>query len=137
MVEQEQPGIGGSQPQGDLAAVQPQADNDKLLGALCYIFWILVPAIILLTDMKNSRFARVHAYQALVFAGVGIAFYIVYSIFTTVMVAITFGLIWCILWVGYFVPFLAAVYIAYKVFTQGQVVIPYLTDLTKSVFKDI
>lgn len=136
MVEQEQPGIGSTQPQGDLAAVQPQADNDKLLGALCYIFWFLVPIIILVTDMKNSRFAKAHAYQGIVFAVAGIAFYMVYGVFWIIMTAILWFFA-CILWVGYFVPFLAALYIAYKVFTQGQVVIPYLTDLTKSVFKDI
>jgi uncharacterized membrane protein len=120
----------------DLAGVLPQSDNDKLLGALCYIFWILVPIIILVTDMKDSRFAKGHAYQGLVFAALGIAFYIVYSIFVTIVSAVIWVL-GCILWVGYFLPFLLALYFAYRVFTQGQLVFPYLTDLTRSVFKDL
>jgi uncharacterized membrane protein len=136
MVEQEQPGAGSTQGHPDLAAVQPQADNDKLLGALSYIFWFLVPIIILVTDMKNSRFAKAHAYQGIVFAVVGIAFYIVYSIVYFIMTAIFWPLA-CVLWVGWFIPFVLAIYIAYKVFSGGQLVFPYLTDLTRQLFKDL
>lgn len=136
MEEQSHSGLGGARPQGDLSAVQPTTDNDKLLSALCYIFWFLVPIIILVTDMKDSRFAKAHAYQGLVFGALGIAFYIVYGFFWVVMTAILWFFA-CVLWVGYFVPFVLAVYIAYRVFTQGQLVFPYLTDLTKSLFKDM
>jgi uncharacterized membrane protein len=136
MGEQGQSDLGGAQPHGDLAGVQPQTDNDKLISALCYIFWFLVPIIILVTDMKNSRFAKAHAYQGLVFGAIGVAFYFVYGFFWIVMTSILWFFA-CILWVGYFIPFVLALYVAYRVFTQGQVVFPYLTDLTKSVFKDI
>lgn len=128
--------MGSAPPGGDLSAVHPETDNDKLLGALCYIFWFLVPIIILVTDMKNSRFAKAHAYQGLVFAAIGIAFYIVYGIFMIIVGAIAWFLS-CILWVGYFIPFVLALYIAYLTFTQGQVQFPYLTDLTRQLFKDL
>lgn len=134
--QQQRPGMGSASPGGDLSAVHPETENDKLLGALCYIFWFLVPIIVLVTDMKNSRFAKAHAYQGLVFAAVGIGFYIVYGIFSTVATAVV-GFLACILWVGYFLPFVLALYVAYKVFTQGQVQLPYLTDLTRQLFKDL
>lgn len=128
--------MGSASSGGDLSGVHPETDNDKLLGALCYIFWFLIPIIILVTDMKNSRFAKAHAYQGLVFAGIGIGFYIVYGIFMIIVGAIAWFLS-CILWVGYFVPFVLALYIAYRTFTQGDVQFPYLTDLTRQVFKDL
>jgi uncharacterized membrane protein len=127
-------GPGGSG--GDLRGVRPQADNDKLIGALCYIFWFLVPIIILVTDMKNSRFARVHAYQGIVWGAVGFAFYLVYGIFWAVLTSVV-PFIGCILWVGYFLPFALSLYFAYLVFSKGEVVLPFLTDLTKAVFKDL
>ncbi len=128
--------MGSASPGGGLSGVHPESDNDKILGALCYIFWILMPIIILVTEMKNSRFAKAHAYQGLVLAGVGIAFYIVYGIFMIIVGAIAWFLS-CILWVGYFVPFVVSLYIAYKTFTQGQVEFPYLSDLTRQLFKDL
>lgn len=128
--------MGSASPGGDLSGVQPETDNDKLLGALCYIFWFLIPIVILVTDMKDSRFAKAHAYQGLVFAGLGIGFYIVYGIFYTVATMVV-GFLACILWVGYFVPFVLALYIAYRTFTQGDAQFPYLTDLTRQVFKDL
>lgn len=116
--------------------MRPQADNDKIIGALCYIFLILVPIIVLVTDMKDSRFAKVHAYQGLVFGAAAIGFYIVYGIFWTILTAILWFLA-CILWVGFFVPLLAGLYFAYLVYSKDQVVLPFLTDATKAVFKDL
>ena len=86
--------------------------------------------------MKDSRFAKVHAYQGLVFGAVGVVFYIIYGILWVVMTSILWFLA-CILWVGYFVPLLLGLYIAYKVYSQGAVEFPGLTDATKAVFKDL
>jgi uncharacterized membrane protein len=127
---------------GDLHNVRPQQDNDKLIGALCYIFWFLVPIIILVTDMKNSRFAKVHAYQGLVFGGAGVAYAILFCVCLSVVgFALGGGFIaaavQCILWVFAIVPAAIGIYFAFLVFTKEQVVLPYLTDLTKSVFKDL
>jgi hypothetical protein len=47
------------------------------------------------------------------------------------------GLLACVLWVGYFLPFVLALVIGYRVYTAGQVEFPYLTQATASVFKDM
>jgi uncharacterized membrane protein len=122
--------------QMDLSGIRPEAENDKVISALAYIFWFLVPIVILVTDLKNSRFNKLHAYQSLVFAGIGIAFYIAWSIFTAILSAV-FWALGCVLWVGYLIPFVLAIYIAFRVFSAGQAEFPYLTELTKSIFKDI
>jgi hypothetical protein len=95
-----------------------------------------VPIIILVTDMKDSRFAKVHAYQGIVWGAVGIAFYILYGIIWIILSAVI-PFIGCILWVGYFLPFALSLYFAYLVFSKGAVVLPGLTDATKAVFKDL
>jgi uncharacterized membrane protein len=135
-----QPGGMGSPPGGDLSIVRPQTDNDKLVGALCYIFWFLVPIIILATDMKNSRFAKVHAYQGLVFGGAGIAFFILLCVFISILGAATGGFIALALqclWIVAFLPWIIGLYFAYLVYTKEQVVLPFLTDATRGVFKDL
>jgi hypothetical protein len=47
------------------------------------------------------------------------------------------GLLACVLWVGYFVPAVIALFIGYRVYTNGQVEFPFLTQVTASVFKDM
>lgn len=128
-----QPGSTG--PQGSFAGVRPATENDKLVSALGYIFWLIVPIIVLLTDMKNSAFNRVHAFQGLVFGGVGIAFYII--LYTCVTTAITAAVppLGCVLWIGYFLPLVMGLYYAYKTYSAGQVEFPYLSQVTRSLFR--
>lgn len=122
--------------QGSLTGVVPEAENDKLISALGYIFSPIVPVIVLLTNLKGSRFNRVHAYQGLVFFGAEVAFYILYGCVSFILTSIT-GFLACVLWVGYFVPFAVALYLAYRTYSAGQVEFPYLTQATMSVFKDV
>lgn len=126
---------------GDLRGVRPEQENDKLIGALCYVFWFLVPIIILVTDMKNSRFAKVHAYQGIVFGAAGLAFFLIFCVLLNIMgLAIGGFIAWmlqCVLWIIAILPGLVGLYFAYLVFTKEQVELPFLTDATKSVFKDL
>jgi len=89
---------------------------------------------VLLTDMKNSAFNRVHAFQALIFGGAGLALVILYTCVTTAITAAVPPL-GCILWVGYFLPLILALYYAFKTFTAGQVEFPYLSQATRSLFR--
>jgi uncharacterized membrane protein len=122
--------------QGVFAGVTPQSENDKLISAIGYVFTPLVPIIVLLTTLKDSRFNRIHAYQGLVFFGAAFAWYLLYSCAYFIMTSAA-GLLACIMWVGFVVPFAVSLYLAFRVFTAGQVEFPYLTQATASVFKDI
>ena len=122
--------------QGVYAGVQPQSENDKLISAIGYIFTPIVPIIVLLTTLKDSRFNRIHANQGLVFFGAAFAWYLLYSCVYFVMTSVA-GLLACILWVGYFVPFVASLYMAYRTYTASQIEFPFLTQATASVFKDM
>lgn len=116
--------------------MRPQTDNDKIVGALCYVILILAPILVLVTDMKESRFARVHAYQGIVFGGVCIAFYIVAGICWTIATSIFF-LLACIVGFLWLIPLAVGLYFAYLVYTKDAVELPFLTDATKAVFKDL
>ncbi|GBD20014.1 hypothetical protein HRbin28_00452 [bacterium HR28] len=124
-----------NQPTGpSFAHLQPSSDNDRLLAALGYIFWIVVPAIVLLTDLRRSVFAYVHALQGLVFGGASILFLILYTCVTTVLSAIVPPLA-CILWLGYLLPLALGIYYAYRAYTIGQTEFPLLSDVTRSLFR--
>ncbi len=122
--------------QGIYAGIQPQSENDKLISAIGYIFTPIVPIIVLVTTMKDSRFNKVHAYQGLIFFGVAFAYYFLY---TCAYIAITsvVSLLGCILWMGYFVPFVVSLYLAFRVYTAQQVEFPLITQATAAVFKDM
>lgn len=122
--------------QGIFAGIRPEAENDKLISAVGYVFTPIVPIIVLLTTLKNSRFNKVHAYQGLVFFGFAFAFYVLYSCAYFALTSVAWVLT-CILWVGYFVPFVIALFVGYRVYTNGQVEFPYLSQVTASVFKDM
>ncbi len=122
--------------QGMYAGVQPQSDNDKLISAISYIFTPIVPIIVFVTTLKDSRFNRIHAYQGLVFFGAAFAYYLVYGCGYFIVTSVV-GLLACVLWVGFFVPLAVAIYLAYRVYTASQVEFPYLTQATSAVFKDM
>ncbi len=48
------------------ATAEEAGDQDRLMALLAYVIGIIVPLIILLTDMKNRPFQKYHAVQALV-----------------------------------------------------------------------
>ncbi len=50
------------------------SNENRILAALGYPIWI-VAVVVLLTDMKNNRFMRLHAVQAL---GFNIAYWIIF-----------------------------------------------------------
>ncbi len=57
---------------------QPRTDNARFLAAVGYSFWIIVPAIVLRTDLRGSVLTSVHALLGLVFSGVSLLFLILY-----------------------------------------------------------
>lgn len=48
------------------------SSESRLLAALCYLILLIVPALVLATELRRGRFLRYHAYQGLV-AGVVLA----------------------------------------------------------------
>lgn len=122
--------------QGIYAGIRPQSENDKLISAIGYIFTPIVPIIVLVTTLKDSRFNKVHAYQGLIFFGIAFAYYILYSCAYFAVTSVV-SLLGCVLWVGYFVPFVVALYLAFRVYTAQQVEFPLITQATASLFKDM
>lgn len=116
------------------AHLQPSSDNDRLLAALGYIFWIVVPIIVLLTDLRRSAFAYVHALQGLVFGGASILFVLLYTCVSAALTVIIPPLA-CILWLGYFLPLALGISCAYRTYTVGQNDFPLLSDVTRALFR--
>ncbi|MGN6561917.1 MAG: DUF4870 domain-containing protein [Thermomicrobiales bacterium] len=113
----------GVPPQQNL---QPTEDNDKIMAALCYFFFIIMGIIVLVTDMKNKPFLKYHAYQSIVF---GVALAIGWIIASVLSVAII-GL--CLMPV----LFIVQIYYTYVAYSKGIFTIPLITDLTAKVFPD-
>ncbi len=113
--------------------LQPANENDRVLAALGYLFWVIVPLVVLLTDLRRSPFAYVHALQGLVFGGASVLFVILYSCVTFVVTAVV-PVLGCLLWIGYFLPLVLALLIAYQVYTANRSEFPVLSDLTRSLF---
>jgi uncharacterized membrane protein len=104
-------------------------DNDRVVAALGYVFWIVAVVMLILDDTKRKPLLRDHAVQGIGFAVVSI----VYGFFATFIyicaVIISFGILAFFLWVIFLVPVLVGAYFGYLAYTRdGLVEIPLLTD---------
>lgn len=82
------------------APAKSSGDDQKLIGALCYIpiMWVgfFVSLFVLLTEKKENKFLKFHAIQALMFMIIGgvvfICVWIVLVIVSMVLAAVTYGI---------------------------------------------
>ncbi|MGE5620022.1 MAG: hypothetical protein ACM3US_12270 [Sphingomonadaceae bacterium] len=54
---------------------EPYSSESRLIAALCYVFILIVPALVLASDLRGQRFLRYHAYQGL---GTGLVLLVLY-----------------------------------------------------------
>lgn len=73
-------------------STQPMSNENRLLAALGYPFGIIA-IIVLVTDMKNNRFMKYHAVQALFFILAAIVLFIGASILLAILGSISPGFI--------------------------------------------
>ncbi len=106
---------------------QPTSNENRLVAALGYPIWI-VALIVLLTDMKQNRFMRIHAVQAL---GYTVAWVVVYVALTILTAIPGLGLGLLFLWpLLYLAWIILALFYAYRTY-QGQTFeIPVVSQFT-------
>jgi uncharacterized membrane protein len=114
---------------------QEITDNDKLMGLLSYVIWLIVPLIVLLAEAGKTRaFQRYHAIQALGVLVAAVIFEVLISVFgclaTFVLGAVSGGLgslLGICLVPIYFVPWAVSIYYGIRAYQGQYVEIPYLT----------
>lgn len=114
---------------------QAITDNDKLMGLLSYVIWLIVPLVVLLSESGKARaFQRYHAIQSLGVLVVAVIFDVVVSICgclgSTVAAAVTAGigsLLSVCLIPLFFVPWAVSIYYGIQAYQGKYVEIPYLT----------
>ena len=103
--------------------------NDRLLAAAGYPIWIVALIALLMEGPKDRPFTRYHAVQALGFNVAALAAYFALGILSACVSQVVW-IIGCMLWMFFFVPFLVALYFAYRTYTQADYFeIPVVTDL--------
>jgi uncharacterized membrane protein len=88
-------------------STQPVSNENRLLAALGYPFGIIA-IIVLVTDMKNNRFMKYHAVQALFFVLAAIVVFIGASILLAILGSISnaflfLGFLYPLLSLGWFI----------------------------------
>ena len=115
------------------------SSESRLIAALCYVFLIVVPVLVLLTDLRRRRFLRYHAYQGLAAGVVFLALYLLvipgatWLLVNIPCVGWAFACLAPFLYLGGLALQLYWAYLAY----QGHVFsIPILGDLASSSMQD-
>ncbi len=104
----------------------PSQEN-RALAALGYPIWI-VAVVVLLTDMKQNRFMKTHAVQALGYAVAWFVIFVAFSIITIIpFVGWALLFLWPFLWLAWFI---LALYYAYQVYQGKTFAIPVVSQFT-------
>ena len=106
---------------------QPPSNENRILAALGYPIWVIA-LVVLLTDMKENRFMRVHAIQALGYTGAWVVVFIGLSILTALpFLGVAFVFLWPLLYLAWFV---IAVFYAYQAYQGKMFTIPVVSQFT-------
>ena len=118
------------QPAAPGAGADDPSQEQPVLAALSYIIGIIISIVILVTDMKKSRYMRFHAWHSLFWAVACMAIWIAVSILGTVLAMIPF--------VGILAPILfmvvglgeliLAIVLAVKAYNKDELVLPLITQ---------
>ena len=107
-------------------------DNDRLMGLLAYLFGILVPLIILLSeDSKNRPFQRYHAVQSLGLTAAIFIYEILACVVFTILTTVSLGVLSFCLWILFVLPLVPTILYGIKAYQGEYVEIPVVTDFMK------
>jgi uncharacterized membrane protein len=114
------------------AASSGMASN--VAGLLTYILGFITGIIFLVIDpFKNDKFVRFHAFQSIFFNVAIVAFWIVYTILSTILGIVSFGVLGIVMaLVGLLISLLILVYwifLMYKAYNNERYMIPYIGQL--------
>lgn len=110
--------------------------TSNVAGALAYVLGFITGIIFLVMDpYKNDKFVRFHAFQSIFFNVGMIAFWIVWSILTALLGALTFGVMGLLMALLGLVIALAIfgfwIFLMYKAYNNEQYMIPFIGELAK------
>lgn len=125
-------GGGGAAP----GAASSSGLTSNVAGALAYVLGFITGIIFLVIDpYKNDKFVRFHAFQSIFFNVGLIAFWIVWSILTALLGALTFGVMGLLMALLGLVIALAIfgfwIFLMYKAYNNEQYMIPFIGELAK------
>ena len=115
------------------------SDESRLIAALCYLFLLVMPVLVLVSDLRRQRFLRYHGYQGL---AVGVVLLLLYVLVIPLAIWV-FLHIPCIGWTFacaapfiYLGGFGLQLYWAYLAY-QGRIFsIPVVGDVVSSSLRD-
>lgn len=119
----------------ELVSPVPKSSVSLLSAALCYIIWFIVP-ILALSSGGTDRFTRIHAYQGITFAGLSIAYFF-FTLVLSAIAAILFGPLMFVVWMTWVAPVVMGLHYAYSAYTQRQTEFYFLSNMTRTLFKDL
>jgi len=115
----------GAAPATSVAGADDPSQEQPIMAALSYIVGILA-IIILVTDMKKSRYMRFHGFQALFMIVVWIAFGVVAAILQVVPIIGTL-----IALLGYLALIVLGIILAVKAYNKQELELPVITKMAR------
>jgi uncharacterized membrane protein len=124
--------VGAAPGAAPTAASSGMASN--VAGLLTYVLGFITGIIFLVIDpYKNDKFVRFHAFQSIFFNVAIVAFWIAYTILSTILGIVSFGVLGIVMaLVGLVISLGILVYwifLMYKAYNNEQYMIPYIGQL--------
>ena len=129
-VEAAVPGV----PAPAAASAAPGAMASNVAGLLAYVLGFITGIIFLVLEPYNKdKFVRFHAFQSIFFNVAMIVFWIAYTIVSTVLGVVSFGILGIVMALLGLVVFLGIlvfwVFLMYKAYNNEKYMIPYIGKL--------
>jgi len=134
---EEAPAEAAAEAPAPAAGADDPSQEQPVMAALAYVFGIIVPIIILVTDMKKSRYMRFHAFNSLFFTvaifvismGLGIIMAIVGAIPVIGFIGAILGLLLSI--VLPLAVLILVIILAIKAYNKQELELPVITKMAR------
>lgn len=108
-------------------------EDNKIMAVIAYLIGVL--AIIIYLVKKEDSYLRFHSLQSMVLCLIVLAGFFGISVVMMPLTMISGGICGLLYFPLMLLPFVLYVYVAYKVWTTGDLDLPYLTEFVKKNLK--
>ncbi len=112
----------------------PMASN--VAGLVAYLLGFITGIVLLVVEpYKNDKFVRFHAFQSIFISGVYLAVMVAWGIFTSALIGISFGALWSVAILGWWIVRLAFfglwLFLLYRAYNNDRFELPVIGAIAR------
>jgi uncharacterized membrane protein len=108
----------------------------NVAGLVAYLLGFITGIVLLVVEpYKNDKFVRFHAFQSIFISGVYLAVMVAWGIFTSALIGISFGALWSVAILGWWIVRLAFfglwLFLLYRAYNNDRFELPVIGAIAR------